>query len=71
MRAPVGARFRAEGVAGLADRSSRPRTTPTRATPQREAAVLEARTRLRFGPPRLASVTGVPARTISRILTRH
>ncbi len=44
---------------------------PTRTTPRREAAVLDARTRLRFGPARLTSETGVPARTISRILTRH
>lgn len=64
-------RFRAEGPAGLLDRSSRPRRTPTRTTPDREQAVLEARARLRLGPARLASVTGVPARTITRILNRH
>jgi transposase InsO family protein len=64
-------RFQAEGPAGLVDRSSRPLRTPTRTSPDREAAVLEARTRLRFGPARLASETGVPARTISRILIRH
>lgn len=44
---------------------------PRKTTPEREAAVLAARTRLRFGPARLAVETGVPARTISRILTRH
>lgn len=65
------ARFRAEGSAGLADRSSRPRWTPTKTSPDREAAVLAARARLRFGPARLALETGVPARTISRILVRH
>ena len=64
-------RFRTEGAAGLADRSSRPRRTPTRTSPAREQAVLEARARLRFGPARLSAETGVPARTISRILTRH
>jgi transposase InsO family protein len=64
-------RFKAEGEAGLADRPSRPARTPSRTSPAREAAVLEARTRLRFGPARLAVETGVPARTISRILTRH
>lgn len=64
-------RFRAEGSAGLLDRSSRPRRTPTRTTSDREQAVLEARARLRLGPARLASVTGVPARTITRILNRH
>lgn len=66
-------RFRAEGAAGLGDRSSRPRRTPTRTTPECEANVLEARSRLRFALARLEAETetGVPARTISRILTRH
>ncbi|MGY3263083.1 IS481 family transposase [Frigoribacterium sp. 2355] len=64
-------RFRDEGAPGLIDRSSRPRRTPTRASPAREQAVLEARARLRFGPARLTAATGVPARTISRILARH
>jgi len=64
-------RFRAEGAAGLLDRSSRPRRMPSKISPEREAAVLAARSRLRFGPARLALETGVPARTISRILTRH
>lgn len=64
-------RFRAEGTAGLLDRSSRPHRMPTKTTPEREAAVLAARARLRFGPARLSTETGVPARTISRILARH
>ena len=64
-------RFRAEGAAGLSDRSSRPLQTPTKTSPEREAAVLAARAELRFGPVRLAAKTGVPARTISRILRRH
>ncbi|MGJ1780247.1 leucine zipper domain-containing protein, partial [Clavibacter sepedonicus] len=65
------ARFRQEGVAGLADRSSRPRSMPARTSPEQEGAVLAARAELRFGPARLAPVTSVPARTISRILRRH
>ncbi|MBF4609597.1 IS481 family transposase [Curtobacterium sp. VKM Ac-1393] len=64
-------RFRAEGAAGLLDRSSRPLRTPTKTSPEREAAVLAARAELRFGPARLAAYTGVPERTISRILRRH
>lgn len=35
-----------EGVAGLVDRPSRPRSTPPRISPAREQAVLEARARL-------------------------
>lgn len=64
-------RFRAEGLAGLEDRSSRPHSSPTRTTHDREVAVLAARHRLRQGPLRIAAVTGVPARTVSRILVRH
>jgi len=67
-------RFRAEGTVGLLDRSSRPHRMPTKTTPEREATVLAARARLRFGPARLSAETGVPARTISRILvirSRH
>jgi transposase InsO family protein len=64
-------RFRAEGRAGLMDRSSRPRTRPRQTDPGLEAAVLAARVRLRCGPAGIAAVTGVPARTVSRILQRH
>ncbi|MDO8348832.1 MAG: IS481 family transposase [Planctomycetota bacterium] len=64
-------RFRSEGVAGLRDRSSRPRFTANRSSAQQEAAVLQARAQLRQGPLRLAAVTGVAPRTISRILNRH
>lgn len=65
------ARFRAEGLPGLSDRSSRPHTSPSRTHPAQEARVLETRQRLRAGPLRIAAVTGTPARTVSRILTRH
>lgn len=64
-------RFRAEGPAGLPDRTSRPRSSPTRTTSDREQAVLDARRSLRFGPLRIAALTGVPARTVGRILHRH
>ena len=64
-------RFQLEGPAGLFDRSSRPHSTPSRTTPDREVAVLAARNNLRAGPVRIAAATGVPARTVSRILVRH
>lgn len=64
-------RYRAEGVTGLIDRSSRPHHTPSRTSAAREEAVLEARARLRCGPKRIAAETTVPARTVSRILARH
>jgi hypothetical protein len=40
-------------------------------SPVREEAVLAARRDVRQAPLRLAPITGVPARTISRILNRH
>lgn len=64
-------RFQAEGFAGLPDRSSRPRSSPMKTSPAREGAVLAARAQLRQGPLRLAAATGVPARTVSRILVRN
>lgn len=64
-------RYRAEGPAGLRDRSSRPRSSPTQTSPDKVAAVLAARAQLRAGPIRIAAATGVPARTVSRILVRN
>jgi transposase InsO family protein len=64
-------RFDEEGDAGLVDRSSRPRRTPTRTSPIVEAAVLAARVEHRRGQDWLGPELGVPARTVSRILRRH
>lgn len=65
------ARFDAEGWDGLHDRSSRPRSCPRRTSELMETRVLAARAELRCGPVGIALVTGVPARTVSRILRRH
>ena len=64
-------RFDAEGEAGLWDRSSRPRSSPTRTSPEVEQRVLDARTEQRRGPDWLGPELGVPARTVTRILRRH
>ncbi|MDN4610645.1 IS481 family transposase [Arthrobacter burdickii] len=64
-------RYRAEGTAGLRDRSSRPRSSPRHTSADREQEVLQARQALRFGPLRIAAATGVPARAVTRILHRH
>ena len=64
-------RFRVEGAAGMIDRSSRPRSSPSRTSAEREALVLASRRTLKAGPLRIAAKTGVPARTVSRILVRH
>lgn len=65
------ARFDREGIAGLGDRSSRPRSTPTRTSAEVEAKVLAARREHRRGQDWLGPELGVPARTVSRILRRH
>jgi transposase InsO family protein len=64
-------RFEVEGEAGLCDRSSRPHRCPRRTPVEVEQQVLAARERLRRGPEPIAAETGVPARTVSRILRRH
>ena len=64
-------RFRTEGTAGLADRSSRPHRSP-RATPAAEVAkILEARATWRWGPDRLGPLTGHPVSTVAAILHRE
>jgi hypothetical protein len=54
------------GVSGLRDRSSRPRSTPTRTSAEVEARVLGLRREHRRGPDWIAAESGVPARTVSR-----
>ena len=65
------ARFAAEGRAGLHDRSTRPRTSPTRLPAAAEAAVVALRTSERLGRDEIAACTGVAPRTVSRVLARH
>lgn len=64
-------RWRAEGPAGLLDRSSRPRSSPTRTPAAVEDAICAARARDRSGPDVLSGELGVPARTITRVLRRR
>jgi transposase InsO family protein len=65
------ARYRAEGTAGLLDRSSRPRRSPARTAPSVEAAIVAMRRDLRLGPARIAGILGMHASTVHRVLTRH
>jgi transposase InsO family protein len=64
-------RWRAEGQAGLADRSSRPHHSPTRTPPGVEQAILADRVEHRRGPAWIAARHPVCARTVSRVLARH
>jgi transposase InsO family protein len=65
------ARYLNEGEAGLYDRCSRPRTSPTRTGAEVEARVIELRKQERRGQDWIGPEVGVPARTVSRILRRH
>lgn len=64
-------RFKAEGVGGLHDRSSRPHRQSNRTSAEVEQRVLAARREHRRGQDWLGPELGVPARTVSRILRRH
>jgi transposase InsO family protein len=63
------ARFRAEGEAGLLDRSSAPRSIPHRTSEQR-VQVIAALRRVRFTGPEIAELLGMALSTVSGILTR-
>ena len=64
-------RWRTEGEAGLADRSSRPSTTPHRTPAAVEARVCRLRQTRKLGPARIGPIVGLPASTVHRILARH
>ncbi|MGH2466544.1 MAG: IS481 family transposase [Candidatus Limnocylindrales bacterium] len=63
-------RYRVEGPPGLEDRSSRPHHSPRRMSDEATAAILLARSRRRYGPARLAPLTGHPRSTIYGVLCR-
>jgi transposase InsO family protein len=63
-------RFRAEGVAGMADRSSRPNTSPNRTGPRAVRQIVRIRWRRRLGPVQIAWQLGMPASTVHAVLTR-
>ncbi|NEA55194.1 helix-turn-helix domain-containing protein, partial [Streptomyces sp. SID13666] len=60
-------RWRAEGEAGLHDRSSRPHTTPHRTPAAVEARVCALRQARKLGPARIGPILGLPASTVHRI----
>lgn len=65
------ARFDAEGLGGLHDRSSRPHRSPNQKDIEVEERVIAARKELRCGPDRLGPELGMAPRTVTRILRRH
>jgi transposase InsO family protein len=63
-------RYRAEGRAGMMDRSSRPRTSPTRTGPDLVRRIVRLRWRHRLGPVQIAGRLGMPASTVHAVLVR-
>lgn len=64
------ARHRAEGASGLRDRSSRPRTSPTRLPADREALVVQLR-RSRLTAKQIAKRLQLTRPTVARALVRN
>ena len=62
-------RFLADGVAGLADKSSRPSKSPRAIDPSVALAIVEFRRKL-FTQSRIATYLGVSKATVSRVLRR-
>jgi transposase len=62
-------RFRAQGVDGLKDRSSRPLSSPSQTAPA-ACATVEALRRRRYTAKQIAAEVGVSPATVSRILRR-
>jgi transposase-like protein len=63
-------RYRTEGPAGMADRSSRPHLRPTRTPLAVVRRIVDLRWRHRLGPVQIAGRLGMPASTVHAVLTR-
>lgn len=64
------ARYRAEGVAGMVDRSSRPHRQPALTKPPVVKQVLYLRAHRGWGPARIGPYLGMPASTVGNVLRR-
>lgn len=63
-------RYRNEGPAGMVDRSSRPKTSPTRTSPEVVRQIVRLRWRHRLGPVQIAGRLGMQASTVHAVLVR-
>jgi transposase InsO family protein len=64
------ARFRAEGQAGMIDRSSRPRSCPHRTPEDIKRQIVRLRWRRRIGPVQIGGELGVAPSTVHAVLVR-
>jgi transposase InsO family protein len=65
------ARYRAEGAAGMTDRSSRPRRQPSRTPAPTVRKILHLRRKRRWGPVPIADQLGLAASTVHAVLRRE
>jgi transposase InsO family protein len=65
------ARYRAEGQAGLQDRSSRPARSPSRTPRRTEHRIVALRVTRRWGPHRIGYHLHLPQSTVSKVLSRY
>jgi transposase InsO family protein len=63
-------RYRAEGPAGLHDRSSRPKRCPHRTPSDLEARIIAMRTEHRRGPAWIGAELGIAPATVGRVIVR-
>ncbi|MET9313129.1 IS481 family transposase [Kribbella sp. NPDC003505] len=63
-------RYRTEGAAGMADRSSRPHRSPTKTPPHLVRRIVDLRWRQRLGPVQIAGRLGLAASTVHAVLVR-
>jgi transposase InsO family protein len=63
-------RYRAEGPAGMTDRSSRPHSSPTKTSPRLVRRIVRLRWRHRLGPIQIAGRLGMAASTVHAVLVR-
>jgi transposase InsO family protein len=63
-------RYRSDGAAGMADRTSRPHTSPTRTKPELVRRIVRLRWRQRLGPVQIGGRLRMPASTVHAVLVR-
>jgi transposase InsO family protein len=63
-------RYRSFGEAGMADRSSRPHSSPRRTPTRTERRIIKVRLLRRWGPARIAGLLRLVPSTVHRVLTR-
>jgi transposase InsO family protein len=64
-------RYRQSGQAAMADRSSRPHTSPRRTPTRTERRIIKVRILRRWGPARIAGLLGLNPATVHRVLVRY